>query len=606
MSLVPYRVTAIKKTDPTGNNVLPFASVSIIKNSGGFAQLWDDEVGTISRSNPFTVDSNGERQVWLSGGSYSVTVSGGQSWDIKLTGGSDILSIDNVAALSSITAVADRLYELKEYNDGTGVGGGQLVGALSGVVDDGTIFAGAGGTRFIRINYSQVSPEIFGSGLTSSPSDDTPTRAALLHALPCELSRVYQVTSAVVPPAGKVIRGLNKQLTGLIAASGFSIPGLASSVLEVVSDCRYENFRVDANNQNGGGGKRLNCCPVGPAAKNFHVSGVDVYNATGYGHVTFGSESDPEVTGYYENCHGYNCQVPFEQIGALDVTLVKCTAEGVAGRTLEIFHPYAGSKSVTYSSCRGWGVAGAGVNILTTNGHPVGPIRFINSSIDITGTTSAINVERVSGADTTVDLEIIGGSYRTTLGSPLNVTTAGNFKLLAGAKLIGGEAVNGAAFSTCKMEFNGADIFNSKNSNTQQAIALVTNSAAVKIVGGTVSAVNSGTGGAQTILGIVQVSNETTLIPASTSSRASYVASAAAVTALQADGDNSLLTITLPASAPSADKVILNCSIVSPTDVVLVDHSISWAYIDSANIRVRVRGINSTSNKLSYFVGVLP
>jgi len=153
MSLVPYRVTAIKKTDPTGNNVLPFASVSIIKSGGGFAQLWDDEAGTVARSNPFTVDANGERQVWLNGGGYKVTVAGGQSWDIKLTGGSDILSIDNVAALSSINAIAGRLYKLKEYHDGTNKGGGDLVGNAGVITPNNvTTFAGAAGTYFERTN----------------------------------------------------------------------------------------------------------------------------------------------------------------------------------------------------------------------------------------------------------------------------------------------------------------------------------------------------------------------------------------------------------------------------------------------------------------------
>jgi len=156
MSLVPYRVTAIKKTDPTGNNVLPFASVSIIKSGGGFAQLWDDEAGTVARSNPFTVDANGERQIWLNGGGYNVSVAGGQSWDIKLTGGSDILSIDNVAALSSIVAVAGRLYELTEGAAGTGIGGGSLIGREGAITPDNinTFAAANPGFYFERTSYN--------------------------------------------------------------------------------------------------------------------------------------------------------------------------------------------------------------------------------------------------------------------------------------------------------------------------------------------------------------------------------------------------------------------------------------------------------------------
>jgi len=182
MSLVPYRVTAIKKTDPTGNNVLPFASVSIIKSGGGFAQLWDDEAGTVARSNPFTVDANGERQIWLNGGGYNVSVAGGQSWDIKLTGGSDILSIDSVADLSSITAVSGRLYKLKEYHNGTGTGGGDLIGKVGVITPNNvTTFAGAGGTYFERINYIVVTSHMAGALGDGVTDDYTAIERGLAH-----------------------------------------------------------------------------------------------------------------------------------------------------------------------------------------------------------------------------------------------------------------------------------------------------------------------------------------------------------------------------------------------------------------------------------------
>lgn len=183
MSLVPYKVTAIPKTDPTGNNVSPLASVSIIKSGGGYAQLWDDEAGTIARANPFQVDANGERQVWLNGGEYNVSVAGGQSWDVKLTGGSDILSIENVAALSGYEPIVGQLYRLKEYNLGTGKGGGDLL-AKSGVItpNNVTTFAsGTAGVYFERVNFkaaSGIALSIAG-GLCDNSTDNSPafTRA---------------------------------------------------------------------------------------------------------------------------------------------------------------------------------------------------------------------------------------------------------------------------------------------------------------------------------------------------------------------------------------------------------------------------------------------
>lgn len=179
MSLVPYKITAIKKTDPTGNNVLPLAAVSIIKSGGGFAQLWDNEAGTIARSNPFLVDENGERQVWLSGGEYVVSVAGGQSWDIKLTGGSDILSIENVAALSTFTPVPGQTYYLKEYHAGTGVGGGDLVGKAGAITQNNvTTFACA--VNYVeRLNYGDLTflhAGAYGDGVAT---DDAAIVAAL-------------------------------------------------------------------------------------------------------------------------------------------------------------------------------------------------------------------------------------------------------------------------------------------------------------------------------------------------------------------------------------------------------------------------------------------
>jgi len=225
MSLVPYRVTAIKKTDPTGNNVLPFASVSIIKHGGGFAQLWDDEDGTTARSNPFTVDANGERQVWLNGGGYSVTVSGGQSWDIKLTGGSDILSIDNVAALSSITAEDGRTYQLKEYHDGTGRGGGILIGATGPFTANGiTVFAGASGTHFRRLNVTNKYPEL-GGAYGDLTHDDTVAVQRVLDLrgeqswesqgyLISDTLKIYDNTNLKISPTCKIkqANGINKSL----------------------------------------------------------------------------------------------------------------------------------------------------------------------------------------------------------------------------------------------------------------------------------------------------------------------------------------------------------------------------------------------------------
>lgn len=79
MSLQPYKVTAIAKTDAGGANVIPNAVISIINSSGGYESLYESDLVT-PVSNPATADANGELEVWISPGLYSVSVSGGQSW----------------------------------------------------------------------------------------------------------------------------------------------------------------------------------------------------------------------------------------------------------------------------------------------------------------------------------------------------------------------------------------------------------------------------------------------------------------------------------------------------------------------------------------------
>lgn len=80
--------------------------------------------------------------------------------------------IENVAALASTPVVAGRTYYLKEYNAGTGYGGGELVGKSgSTTYDNIKTFAGSGG-YFERINYGTLSALHAGCVL----SGDTTTR----------------------------------------------------------------------------------------------------------------------------------------------------------------------------------------------------------------------------------------------------------------------------------------------------------------------------------------------------------------------------------------------------------------------------------------------
>jgi hypothetical protein len=104
---------------------------------------------------------------------YKITSLAAGPNDIALTNGKTATFqntspavIPNVAALSSITAVAGRLYKLKEYNTGTGVGGGSLVGRVGAITPNNvTTFLGADGSYFERINYEILTLEMAGGGI---------------------------------------------------------------------------------------------------------------------------------------------------------------------------------------------------------------------------------------------------------------------------------------------------------------------------------------------------------------------------------------------------------------------------------------------------------
>lgn len=283
MSLVPYKVTAIKKTDPTGNNVLAGASVSIVTPLGTFAQLWDDEGGTITRSNPFNVDSNGERQVWINGGEYTVSVAGGQSWDIKLTGGSDILSIDNVSALSAISPAVGQVYILKEYNSGTGKGGSQLV-AKTGVItpNNVTTFASAtAGVYFERINYPFICASF--AGLDASLPDNA-SAIARLNALP----ENYKIPEgSFITSVGITLVFDNKKIEG---------SGTGKTIITLTDETPINLVGVGANNTS------ISKLTIDGNGSNQSLDG--------YGYIayrTIGSVcEDVDITNVFGIAHGFN------------------------------------------------------------------------------------------------------------------------------------------------------------------------------------------------------------------------------------------------------------------------------------------------------------
>jgi len=152
MSLVPYKVTAIKRSDATGLNVLAGASVSIVISGASFASLFDDEAGTIVRGNPFTVDDNGERQVWLAPNDIIVTVAGGQSWSVKLAEDESnrITTVASFDDLVTTPAVADQIVFID------GIGEFKAVAGSGDLIDEYESDSASPSVYFERINYNDA------------------------------------------------------------------------------------------------------------------------------------------------------------------------------------------------------------------------------------------------------------------------------------------------------------------------------------------------------------------------------------------------------------------------------------------------------------------
>lgn len=124
MSYLPYKVTALARSDNGDLNIIPLASVLILTSSGVPATLREADL-TTPIPNPFNCDENGEREAWIRGGSYTISVEGGQSWDIRLSGASDIQSVATIADLATISGEQNgKIIIASEYHNGTGIGGG--------------------------------------------------------------------------------------------------------------------------------------------------------------------------------------------------------------------------------------------------------------------------------------------------------------------------------------------------------------------------------------------------------------------------------------------------------------------------------------------------
>lgn len=446
-----------------------------------------------------------------------------------------------------------------------------------------------------------VTPEQFFTGDEEDPNADyySAITAAIATGKMVLLSKEYGVSRRVIFPENCFISG-NSRVTCGIFLIGTPVTGGNSAALIAGSNVTLRCFKISANDAGSAPSNRFNSLAIDAGSYDFNISQVDVYDATGYGHVTFGTESEPDITGVYYDCKSINCQVCWEQIGALDVKIYSPYALGTA-RTLSLFHPYAGSKRVTYRDALGEGT-GAGIDINSIGGNAVGPIIFDGLTLKLTGTTSGVFTQ----GDDDIDLTITNGNIDADMGQSYSLNTTGKVKVIGGSAK-GAEGFNCPADSSAVVELQNVDISARKDSATAPAYGLITNGVKPKISGGSIKAENSLAGGAQAVLGEAVFIGGTDLTPAGGSSFSPRFESGGTSNIIAETTNLGYFNISLVANT-TIDKLSFTYSLFgSADDYVTGSFTLQAFLVAPDTVRVKFRSDNPVAGyKLSYRYAILP
>lgn len=137
-ALVPFLVVGIAEDDTigAGKNIVAGASLNIIKSGGGAASIYSDEAGTTPISLPTTLDSSGQKMIFIAAGAYDVVI-GGVSRRHDIIGvHSGALVVDAFSALATTPAAVGQVVFVKvAVTGGTSLRG--YIGTSGTYVSDG-------------------------------------------------------------------------------------------------------------------------------------------------------------------------------------------------------------------------------------------------------------------------------------------------------------------------------------------------------------------------------------------------------------------------------------------------------------------------------------
>lgn len=277
-----------------------------------------------------------------------------------------IQSIENVTALAAFAPVVGRVYWLKEYHAGEGVGGGP-VRALAGspTVDNGDIFASLTPGIYYKRQDPKKTPYDFGY-LDGDVDVSVAANACTFAYGECyfDAGKTYNSQYAInakklwcnggvatinaTSPTANDRFGSNNSV--VVASGALNNPLEGVDVRNLIIDCNQLKYANNAAYLKGTIFYRL---------KNFYQSGCTVI---GCGSYAFWDWDDVGGTTYCsgtrDDCWAIDAAVSFEQVNVRGVTLNNCHAYRSAATlpyALECqFHPYGGSDmQVVYNNCTG-------------------------------------------------------------------------------------------------------------------------------------------------------------------------------------------------------------------------------------------------------------
>ena len=285
--------------------------------------------------------------------------------------------VPNVAALSSIAAVAGRVYYLREYHAGGVLGGGNLIGYATSVTpDNASSFSGSVGTHFKR---AQAQKTPYEAGYLDGDADASVAINKITDAYgSCYLDAGKNYNIQYTVYARKLVCNGGKatlNCTSPTANTRFGTTGAAvfcspnplfgdTTLTGLLSGVHVENIRVNCNwliNATGSSDPQPNSLKgfMHYRNDNFLNVGTSVYECGSYGYWPCDDSTTGTLycSGKIENTYAEDCGVAYEYVNTRGVVLENCHGyiSGVLPIYPEaIFHGYGGTDlRVTHNNCTG-------------------------------------------------------------------------------------------------------------------------------------------------------------------------------------------------------------------------------------------------------------